>query len=100
MVNFYNVPPVARQIASDLSDHELVVFTHLTSGGRILADQVQELVNFSVNLHHENTIPKWNGEDYFVMTRASLGYHDMRKNLRALAVDWVASGYPNQVKHI
>lgn len=100
LVNFYNSTPSDTQVASDLSNDEIVVFTHLRTGGRILAGRVQALVDFDVNLHHENTIPKWNGEDYFVIVKVSFGYSIVREKLRAIAVDWAAAEYPDQVRYI
>lgn len=100
LVNFYNSTPSDTQVASDLSNDEIVVFTHFRTGGRILADRVQALVDFNVNLHNENTIPKWNGEDYFVMVKDSFDYSIVREKLRAIAVDWTATEYPDQVRNI
>lgn len=100
LVNFYNQTPSDTQIASDLSNDELVVFDHLTSGARGLANQVEALVDFGFNTHNENTIPKWEGVDYFVMVRSSFDYLAKREKLRAIAVGWVNAGRPNQVKHI
>lgn len=100
VVNFYNKAPAGRQVASDLGDEEIVVFNHVTSGARDLAGQVEALVKFDFNTHNENTTPKWEGADYFVMVRSSFSYHKKREKLRALAVEWVAAGCPDQVKHI
>jgi hypothetical protein len=100
LVNFYNRAPSDTQVAADLSNDELVVFNHQTSGARDLADQVEALVDFGFNTHNENTIPKWNGADYFVMVRSSFGYLALREKLRAIAVEWVDAGCPNQAKRI
>lgn len=100
LVNFYNKAPSDTQVASDLSDDELVVFNHMTTGARELANRVEALVSFDFNMHNENTIPKWKGADYFVMVRSTFAYHASRENLRAIAVDWVDAGCPNQVRHI
>lgn len=99
-VSFYSKPPSDAQAASDLSSHELVVFNHLRTGARILAGQVEALVDFPFTTHNENTIPKWNGEDYFVMVRSDFPYLHYRENLRALAIDWFAAGCPDQVRRI
>ncbi|WP_316374623.1 hypothetical protein [Burkholderia anthina] len=100
LVTFYNSTPSDTQVASDLSNDEIVVFTHTRTGGRLLADQVQALVDFNVNLHHENTVPKWNGEDYFVMVKDSFDYSSVREKLRVIAVAWTAAEYPDQVRHL
>ncbi|WP_059629152.1 hypothetical protein [Burkholderia ubonensis] len=100
LVNFYNKTPSDTQIASDLSNDELVVFTHPTSAERDLAPQVEALVDFEFNTHHTTTLPNWNGDAYFVMVRSDFDYAVKREKLRALAVDWVDAGYPNQVKHV
>lgn len=39
LVNFYNLTPSDTQIASDLSNDEIVVFTHFRTGGRILVSR-------------------------------------------------------------
>lgn len=100
LVNFYNKTPSDTQVALDLSNDEAVVFNHLTSGARNLADQVEALVNFDFNTHNENTIPPWNSDDYFVMARSSFEYAAKREKLRAIALQWTNAGCPNQVKHI
>jgi len=99
-VNFYNETPSDAQIAADLSDNELVVFNHMTSGARALANRVEALVDFDFSMHNENTIPKWKGADYFVMVRTSFRYLASREKLRSLAADWVDAGCPTQVKHV
>lgn len=99
-VNFYNETPSDKQIASDLSNGELVVFNHMTTGAQQLAGEVEALVDFDFIMHNENTIPKWKGADYFVMVPSSIGYPAKREALRALAAAWVAAGCPDQVKRI
>lgn len=99
-VSFYSKSPSDVQVASDLSNHELVVFNHLTTGARILAGQVEALVDFPFITHNENTIPKWNGEDYFVMVRSDFPYSRYRASLRTLAIDWIAAGCPDQTRRI
>ena len=99
-VNFYHDSPSYVQVASDLSNHEIVVFNHLTTGARILADQVEALVDFPFITHNENTVPKWNGEDYFVMVRSDTAYANHRETLRALAIYWIAAGCPDQIRSI
>lgn len=99
-INFYNKTPSAAQVASHLSDDELTVFNHTTTGARYLDEQVQALVDFDFNTHNENTIPKWGGPDYFVMARSSFGYHATREKLRKIAVEWDQAGCPDQIKRI
>lgn len=99
-VSFYSKSPSDVQVASDLSNHELVVFNHSRTGARILADKVEAVVDFPFITHNENIIPKWNGEDYFVMVRSDFPYFHYRESLRALAIDWIAAGCPNQTGHI
>jgi hypothetical protein len=99
-VSFYSKSPSDVQVASDLSNDELVVFNHSRAGARILEGQVEALVDFPFNTHNENTIPEWNGEDYFVMVRSDLPYFHYRESLRTLAIDWIAAGCPNQIRHI
>jgi hypothetical protein len=99
-VSFYRNSPSAVQVASDLSNDEIVVFNHLRTGARILEGQVEALVDFTFITHNENTIPKWNGEDYFVMVRSDFPYFHYRESLRALAIDWIAAGCPDQIRHI
>ncbi|MFC4930748.1 hypothetical protein ACFPAH_08885 [Massilia sp. GCM10023247] len=100
LVNFYNKTPSGTQVALELSDDELVVFNSLTTGARALAAQVAALVAFDFNMHNGNTIPKWEGADYFVMARRSFGYPANREKLRAIAAEWVNAGCPGQVKRI
>lgn len=100
LVNFYNKTPEGSRIASDLGEDELVVFNHQTSGAEILADEVRALVDFGLHLHNENTIPRWEADDYFVMVRSGFGYGVKREQLRALALEWFRQDCPNQVKHI
>jgi hypothetical protein len=38
--------------------------------------------------------------DYWVMVRIGFGYLASRETLRAMAVDWVEAGCPDQVKNI
>lgn len=99
-VSFYRNSPSDVQVASDLSNHEIVVFNHLRTGARILASQVEALVDFPFITHNENTIPQWNGEDYFVMVHSDFHYSHYRESLRALAIDWIAAGCPDQIRHI
>jgi len=100
LVNFYNKTPSDTQVAFHLSNDELIVFNHMTSGARDLSDQVEALVNFDFNTHNENTIPKWEGADYFVMVRSCFDYGAEREKLRAIAAQWADAGCPNQVKQI
>lgn len=100
LVNFYNKTPSIEQVASDLKNDEIVVFDHMPSGAKILAAQVEAQVDFICITHHENTIRPWNGEDYFVMVRNSFGYSEKREKLRAIALQWVDAGRPNQFKNI
>lgn len=100
LVNFYDPPPLAEKIASDLDHNELVVFTHVSPTARLLGAQVQALVEYPIYTHHENTIPKWNGEEYFVMHRSDLEFTKLREDLRALAVAWFNVGCPDQSKRI
>lgn len=100
LVYFYNQTPSDAQVALHLSNDELIVFNHMTSGAKDLSDQVEALVNFDFNTHNENTIPKWEGDDYFVMVRSSFGYSAKREKLRAIAAQWANAGCPNQVKQI
>jgi hypothetical protein len=101
LVNFYNRPPAAEKIASDLDYDELVVFTHVSTAVRTLGDQVRALVQYDIQTHHENTIPKWNGDEYFVMHRSSFTLDaELRDKLRMLAAAWVDKGYPDQSKRI
>ncbi len=100
LVNFYNQAPVDRLVALALYNDELVVFNHSTSGAQGFADQVTALVDFAFNVHNENTIPKWEGPDYFVMVRSDFDYQAKRETLRAIAAKWVDAGCLDQVKHI
>ena len=100
LVNFYNQTPSAIQVAADLKNGELTVFTHMTSGAGDLLDHVQQLVAFDINMHHENAILKWEGEDYFVMIPTSFDYPSIREKLRATAAAWFETKCPNQVKRV
>lgn len=100
IVNFYNKTPSDTKIAMNLSNDELIVFNHMTSGAKVLSDQVEALVDFDFNMHNENTVPKWEGADYFVIVRSSFGYSANREKLRVLAAKWADAGCPNQVKQI
>ena len=100
LVNFYNKTPSDAQIASDLSSDELVVFTHMRTGARSLAAQVEALVSFDFNTHNENTVLPWDSDDYFVMVRSGFESSELRDKLRAIALEWANAGCPNQVKHI
>ena len=100
LVNFYNKTPSDAQVASDLSNDELVVFNHMRTGARNLADQVEALVSFDFNTHNENTVLPWGSDDYFVMVRSGFEYSELRDKLRAIALQWANAGCPSQVKHI
>lgn len=100
LVNFYNQTPSDTQIATNLNDGELVVFTHTTSGERELTARVEALVAFNCYTHHENTVLPWNGPDYFVTVRSNFNYPEKREKLRAIAKKWVEADYPTQVEYI
>ena len=100
LVNFYNKSPSDSQVALHLSSEELVVFNHLTSGAKNLADQVKALVGFGFTTHNENTVLPWNSDDYFVMVRSGFNYFEKREKLRAIALQWVNAGCPDKVEHI
>ncbi|WP_194714657.1 hypothetical protein [Noviherbaspirillum soli] len=100
LINFYKLTPSHTQVASDLNNDELAVFNHGTSGARELAEKVAKDLDFDINVHHENTILKWHGADYFVMVRSSFDYPAIQEELRAAAAEWVGAGCPDQVKRI
>lgn len=100
LVSFYGSIPSAQQVAADLSSGELVVFQDGTSGSGNLGRQVEGLVTFTVISLNENTIPKWSGEDYFVMFKEDFDYAAISERLRAIALTWVAAGSPDQRKYI
>lgn len=100
LVNFYDKPPSAAQVASDLNNNELVVFQDMTTSAADLQSHVAALINFGFNMHNENTIPKWDGEDYFVMLPQTIDNQTIRDKLRPIAMQWCNSGSPKQIKHI
>lgn len=100
LFNFFNEVPADRKIADLMEDGEAVVFTHMRTGARELGDRLKALVDFDFQTHNENTILKWEGDDYFVMFQSDFDYFDKREKLRELAAKWVADGRPDQVKHI
>ena len=100
LARFYKVQPSAEQIASDLRDKVLVVFAGSTSSTDELYGKVKKLVRFGFNLHHENVILPWNGDDYFVMVRTSYQYSVQRAKLRAITAIWFNEGGLNEMKEI
>jgi len=99
--NFYKDLPSPQEAADDLERGEFVVFDAPLAGARALNNQVDQIVGETIMLHHENTIPVWNGEPYFVMVpKGSDEYHDRKDRLRKLVIDWFAVKNPTQVKSI
>lgn len=99
--NFYGDLPSAQQAFEDLERDEFVVFDAPLAGARALNDQIEALAGETIMMHHENTIPKWEGEPYFVFVpKGSDEYHDRRDKLRELAIDWFDRKNPTEVKSI
>ena len=99
LVNFYRMLPTAAQLASDLNSDELAVFDSSRVGARGIALEVKALVDFDVNLHHENTELKWAGADFFVMVRSSFDYGGAkREKLLWIAKDWIRAGCPDRIR--
>ena len=72
----------------------------MRTGARDLRDRLEKRVDFGFNMHNENTIPKWEGEDYFVMVCTDIGYFEKRDALRLLVIDWIAANRPDQIKNM
>lgn len=108
LVNFYNQTPSATQVAAELRNDEIIVFKHLTSGARMVVDEVEALIDFDIQMHQENTSPKWTGEDYeeyFVMHRIDIERDDLydasnKEKLRVMVVDWINNNCPDQSRRI
>jgi hypothetical protein len=58
-VSFYGKVPSDVQVASDLSNHELVVFCHLRTSARVLAGKVKALVDFPFITHGNLDLAKF-----------------------------------------
>lgn len=70
--------PSDAQVASDLSNDELVVFSNTKTGARNLANQLEALVSFDFDTHYENTVLPWGNDDYFVVVRSGFEYSELR----------------------